>query len=151
MKIGNVSFGAKIDGNTLTFLVKARENGLQTKEMETLLKQVSPNGEIVSAIDINGDLLFMYNSNKKHIDILTGKYKRYNNFTQEVPYETNQETVDLITNKLKEIKKAEGNTDNKRIKNHKIYKRDHLAELKEIFGEPTRNLYDDNVVIEADY
>ena len=147
MNIRNISFGARIDRNTLDFLVKARENNLNTQKMETLMKQVSPEGDIISSVDFSGNLLFMYNSGEKFNQILPNKANKRNT---ERPYATTQATVDLITSKLEKIKKSEKITNNEKIKFQKIYKRDHRAELIKIFGEPESNLFD-NAVEERDY
>ena len=147
MKINTISFGARIDRNTMDFLVKAREQNLDTKKMETLLKQVSPEGEINSATDMEGNLLFMYDNANRYYCILPNKST---GIRQNKTYKTNQTTVDLITSKLENIKKREKNTNNEKVKFHKIYKRDHRAELIEIFGEPLKNIYD-NAVVEQDY
>ena len=60
MKIANVSFGAKIDKNTMNFLIRLREKGLKTKELEKAMKQVAPDGKIITKTDEKGDLRCMY-------------------------------------------------------------------------------------------
>ena len=138
MNVGNISFGARIDRNTLDFLVNAREKNLNTQKMETLMKQISPEGDIISSVDFNGNILFMYNSGEKFNQILPYK------INTERPYATTQATVDLITSKCEKM------SNNEKIKFQKIYKRDHRAELIKIFGEPKPNLFD-NAVVERDY
>ena len=145
MKIGNVSFGARIDNNTMNFLIKAREKGLNTEKLETLMKQID--GEIFSSVDYDNNLDFMYRGGN-NIDV---KFKKVLPGQKEsASYITNQKTINLITKELSKIKKSDGNKNNEKLNFPPLYKRDHKAELLEIFGIPNKSIYN-NAVIEQDY
>ena len=139
MKIGNVSFGARIDRNTMDFLIKARQKGLKTEKMETLMKQVYPDEVIYTEYDDLGENI----SYMKFFNIifLPPKYipgtKRYiQSGSQLNPYKINQNTVNTITKCLEEIKKNDTTTENTKVLFPKIFKRDHEEELTKIFGKP---------------
>ena len=136
MKIGNVSFGARIDRNTMNFLIKAREKGLKTKKMETLMKQVYPDEVIYSVNDDLGESIAYMKVLNKIILPPSYKYISNANFLKTLPYEVNQKTVNIITKNLEEIKKNDTSAENAKILFQKIYKRDYEGELTKIFGKP---------------
>ena len=143
------NFGAKIDECGIRFLVSAREKGLKTQELETLLKQVLPKEEIQTGVDnVLGEPAFMKVGNK---DILPAKFEYYGNFSQMKPCKINQDTIDSMTKKLREIKKEDKTADNTKIKFQKIYKRDHRAELIKIFGQPVESIWGNVYPAEYDY
>ena len=97
MNIGKVSFGAQIDKNTFNFLLKAREKGLYTKEMETLLKQVYPeDGYVYSANDDLGKGIAYMKVSGKTILPSRFKYIQHANFIQTIPYDIIQDTINSL-------------------------------------------------------
>ena len=127
MKIGNVSFGAKIDRNTMDFVVKAREKGLETEKMEKLMKEVLPDETVRTTFRFNDEIMQMTIGGKT---ILNPKWALClgSMSTVSVPqYRINQKAVDKITTKLEEIKWNECRN---------ASKKDYENRLIDKFGEP---------------
>lgn len=129
MKVGNVSFGAKLTQSTFDFLVRARVKGLNTENMENLMQELRPDEFIYT--DKRGDNILSMGfvnkpgqvslnrkndiilGSKNYIDILKLADNRREVISDFLAsgkiksYEINQKTIDTITSKLKEIKKSE--------------------------------------------
>ena len=131
MKIGNVNFGARLDKNTSDFIQTAREKGLNTSEMELLMKTVVPQEKIETSKNKDGFLAMgmgKYPGGYSLQTLLEPRllYSLSKDGVKFLPYEINQETVDTITQNLKELQKNES---------MHIYPKIYVEELRRRYGK----------------
>ncbi len=135
MKIGNVSFGARITEDTMNFLIKAKMKGLNTEPMENLMKNSYHDEFIVTNMSCKGELDSIAISPNPRMNPAFLNPNNYNGTNKILlphnsskNYKINEETLALIMSRLVKYANAE------KILPEKVYKR----ELIEKFGEPVR-------------
>ncbi len=120
MITNNVSFSARVDRNTLKFLLNARENGLDTDRMENFLSEIYPTRvvRLKNVMDYYGNIV----NRTLTVDSFEKKSKPIPIFDFGKTIQFTQETIDKITDSVIKLKYNQ--------------KKSNLEELVEKFGKP---------------
>ena len=127
-----INFGASLDKNTRDFVTQAREKGLNTGEMEYLMKKVVPE-EIIETSKSKDGFLSMgigkYYGGEYCLQTLLNPVFVFSPKSGECkffPHKLNQKTIDRITQNLKILQKNES---------MRVYPEAYIAEFHRRYGK----------------